>query len=377
MTNETRMLLGAKNGIQQAVGIIWTAFDVLLEAGKAGKLLQVEVCGALGEMLGHARTRLAGTQEFSVYRDLDAVQTLLTKAREEDIPLSPTISLALTNILTGVMENIHKRGLRCFVCVGEDMHGGKPIDSAPATAAKLSTEAIKAELLDILKKCTQTLGIVDSLKKKDDATAARVPDWRDAQSAPNSGVLRDATGEDGKTSGSARTQEDTKPEDKPAAKPEGPTIKTIAITDKNGKKKVVSAIDGNAKCYTGTESKPAAKSAAKPAKENVKPDGTVEVSGFFSPEQKEKLIADIRAYLSEFHDGHRLSELIEDIKQSFELSDGMIGELIGVSARLITHVRHGRKSPYTLSRFTEVFGVDGGAGTRDEVSGSARTQKEA
>ncbi|MBR5681154.1 MAG: helix-turn-helix domain-containing protein, partial [Clostridia bacterium] len=88
---------------------------------------------------------------------------------------------------------------------------------------------------------------------------------------------------------------------------------------------------------------------------------TAEVSGYFTPEEAAKLIKDIREWLSQCRDGHRLGDLINSIEYCFKLSDGQLGELIGVSSRLVCKVRHGRPSPFTLARFTEVFGTDGGA----------------
>ena len=176
--------------------------------------------------------------------------------------------------------------------------------------------------------------------------------------------------------GAARTREQE-------GKPAETVIKTVAITDKNGKRKVVSAIDGNTKCYTGTqvqapaptqsaadargrENKPAAASGATcrcEARHNNSTacgDGVVTVSGYYTPEEAEELIGKIRDWLSGCRDGHSLADLMESIKRKFQLFDSQLGELLGISDRLVGHVRHGRPSPFAKARFTEIFGLDGG-----------------
>ena len=48
------------------------------------------------------------------------------------------------------------------------------------------------------------------------------------------------------------------------------------------------------------------------------------------------------------------------IEEVFKLSDGQLGELVGISSRLVCNVRHGRPSPSALVKFTETFGNEGG-----------------
>lgn len=95
-------------------------------------------------------------------------------------------------------------------------------------------------------------------------------------------------------------------------------------------------------------------------------DEIITVSGYYTPEEAEALIEKIRAWLSGCREGHRLADLMESIKQKFHLYDSQLGELLGISDRLVGHVRHGRPSPFALARFTEVFG-EAGAST-DEVA---------
>lgn len=104
-----------------------------------------------------------------------------------------------------------------------------------------------------------------------------------------------------------------------------------------------------------------------------KEDGIIQVSGYYTPDEAEALIGRIRDWLSGCRDRHRLADLMESIKREFHLYDSQLGELLGISDRLVGHVRHGRPSPFAKARFAEVFG-EAGAST-DEVSGSVRTQK--
>lgn len=88
---------------------------------------------------------------------------------------------------------------------------------------------------------------------------------------------------------------------------------------------------------------------------------TQEVSGWYTPEEAAELIGKIRGWLSGCREGHRLADLMEGIKAEFRLYDGQMGELLGISGRLVGYVRHGRPSPFALTRFTEIFGTDGSA----------------
>ena len=95
-------------------------------------------------------------------------------------------------------------------------------------------------------------------------------------------------------------------------------------------------------------------------------DEIITVSGYYTPDEAAALIEKIRAWLGGCREGHRLADLMESIKAEFKLYDGQLGELLGISGRLVGYVRHGRPSPFALSRFTEVFG-EAGAST-DEVA---------
>ena len=378
-TNETKT--AAHNGLQQAAGIIWTATTILNRTNQSKEALPVSVAGALGEMLTNARERLLDTREESKMGDLSAVEHILKVARQEKVQVSPTISGALTDILVDFTEGMlkdpavlsgghrcdHKCGHGCGGLCTHDNPEAQHVVTLPLNDPELnrlgvdeielwsvpaagggntpeSKDKLKEKLLNVLRRVRETKERVNaeldrrkaqSAFKKDvedagkerDAMAAekglRVPDWRDTQGVPGSGSLRNATG----------TAED----DPDTAR--GEQISLFPDEDK--------------------PSKPA-KPEVKPAKEKVKPDGTVEVSGFFSPEEAETMIGNIREWLSNCRDGHRLADILETIKQLFELTDQQIGELLGVSDRLICHVRHGRPSPFVLTRFTEVFGHAGG-----------------
>jgi hypothetical protein len=90
-------------------------------------------------------------------------------------------------------------------------------------------------------------------------------------------------------------------------------------------------------------------------------DEIITVSGYYTPEEAAELIGKIRDWLSGCRDRHSLADLMESIKQKFKLFDSQLGELLGISDRLVGHVRHGRPSPFAKARFVEVFGTAGGA----------------
>ena len=83
-------------------------------------------------------------------------------------------------------------------------------------------------------------------------------------------------------------------------------------------------------------------------------------SAYYTPDEAEELIGKIRAWLGDCRESHRLADLVEAIKTQFDLSDGQLGELLGIQSRLVCNVRHGRPSPVAMARFTEVFGHAGG-----------------
>ena len=372
-TNENNLEAStiAANGLQQATGIIWTVSSVLNYANHEKEALPASAAGALGEMLGKAKDRLAMLRDSSELSNLEAAAHILSVSHADKIPVSPTISGALTDILLNVMESntmyaaaLQKRvmdelrdesaGLMELVKMG-GLKDEKLRKQILAHAINLLREVadLKKNVDGLEKEKTGKaafLAEVEANRKERDAMAAekglRVPDWRDGASAAEDDPDTARGEQISLFPDEDKPSKPAKPEVKPAAKP-APKKGTRHFAVLNDEGKPVVGVPDD-----------------KPAKEKVKPDGTVEVSGFFSPEEKEKLIANIREYLSGLHDGHRLSELVENIKLHFNLLDGEIGELIGVSDRLITHVRHGRPSPFTLARFTEVFGTDGG--TKEE-----------
>ena len=169
--------------------------------------------------------------------------------------------------------------------------------------------------------------------------AERVPDWRDTQRVPGSGVLRDATGTTEEVQGKPVGAKEDKPAPvKPEEKPGKKGTRRFAVLDKEGKP---------ALGILHEKSKPA--------------DGTAEISGYFTPEDAAALKERIREWLSGCKSGHRLGDLMTSIEEVFDLSDGQLGELVGISSRLVCNVRHGRPSPSALVKFTETFGTEGGA----------------
>ena len=418
-TEKTDKAATSADNTAMAAGIIRTVQQVLHDTADSRDELPPGTAGSMGMMLCIAMDLLDCSPKSALKTSLGDVAHLLGAAFLEKTKVSPTISGACADIIKHIIEGTDTAasgsGCSCGSCgkcsgsAREDAHGRKYVATIPAPpdlaeagidtielwedrpiSAAMKENAIQAaraaadmmkdvdglkdesaglmelvamgglkddktrkqileQVVKLLKKTAALKKNVDALDKGNidkvaagealkkevedvgkerDAMAAekglRVPDWRDGAGTAE------------KVSGSARTQEG-KPEDKPAkpeAKPE----------DKPAPKK---------------EDKPAPKkekvSKSKPA------DGTAEVSGYFTPEEAAKLIKDIREWLSQCRDGHRLGDLINSIEYCFKLSDGQLGELIGVSSRLVCKVRHGRPSPFTLARFTEVFGTDGGA----------------
>ena len=339
----------AHNGVQQASGIIWTATTILNRTNQAKEALPVSVAGALGEMLTNARHRLLDTREESKMGDLSAVEHILKVARQENVQVSPTISGALTDILVGftegmlkdpaVMSGGHRCGSKCgHGCGGLCTHdnpeaqhvvtlpltdpelnrlGVDEIElwslpaGTPGTGSPFNAE-LKVKLLKLLKRVREMKEKVnDELDRKKEQAASRVPDWRDgastAEAVPGSGSLRNATGTAEEASGQENQEE------------------------KPGKSK------------------------------DTRRRHDMVTSAYYTPDEAEELVGKIRAWLGNCNKGHRLSDLMEAIKAEFELSDGELGELLGIQSRLICNVRHGRPSPSVMARFTEVFGHAGGA----------------
>ena len=425
-TEKTEKAAASADNTAMAAWILRTVQQVLHDTADNRDELPPGTAGSMGMMLCIAMDLLDCSPKSALKTSLGDVAHILGAAFMEKTKVSPTISAACADIIKHIIEGgdtAAGSGCSCSSCgkcsgsAREDERGRKYVATIPAppdladagidTIELWEDRPISAEMKDNAIRATRAaaelMKDVDGLKDeaaglmelvamgglKDDKTRKQILAQvvkllhevaamkKNVDALEQGNIDKAAAGEALKkeVEDIGKERDAMAKEDKPAAKPESPTIKHIAITDKNGKKKVVSAIDGNAKCYTGTEDKPEPKKAkvskSKPA------DGTAEVSGYFTPEETAKLIEDIRAWLSECREGHRLGDLINSIEYCFKLSDGQLGELIGVSSRLVCKVRHGRPSPFTLARFTEVFGTDGGAGTRDEVSGSARTQKEA
>lgn len=405
MTNETNKNETADN-TAMAAGIIRTVQHVLRDTAGSREALPPGFAGSMGMMLCVAMDLLPCPVRGAVKTSLGDVAHILGTAFREKTAVSPTVASALSDIIgnaTGKVSlpepgavdecgrqyvaaiqpppDVAAAGIARIELWAEKAPVGlEALDAmrAEAVAAArrgaeigkaldhlrresdslmdlvkngaLRDEAARGQVLRRIADLIRRTGVlkkdVDGLPGGKPAPAERVPDWRDGASTAE------------KVSGSARTRGDAtgtadqlhggKPvaEGKPSANtPDTAFGKRIDLSPSADK-----------------SSKPAAK-APKPKtpKEDVKPDGTAEVAGFFTPEETGELIEKIRAWLENCRDGHRLSDLMESIRLQFELSDPQLGELLGISDRLVCHVRHGRKSPFALARFTEVFGTAGGA----------------
>ena len=93
-TNENNLEAStiAANGLQQATGIIWTVSSVLNYANHEKEALPASAAGALGEMLGKAKDRLAMLRDSSELSNLEAAAHILSVSHADKIPVSPTIS---------------------------------------------------------------------------------------------------------------------------------------------------------------------------------------------------------------------------------------------------------------------------------------------
>ena len=396
-TEKTEKAATSADNTAMAAGIIRTVQQVLHDTADSRDELPPGTAGSMGMMLCIAMDLLDCSPKSALKTSLGDVAHILGAAFLEKTKVSPTISAALADIIKHIIKGgdtvAGSRGScgSCGKCSGnarEDEHGRKYVATIPAppdlAAAGIKTielwedlpinAAMKDNAIRAAREAAELMKRVDGLKDEsaglmelvamgglnDDKTrkqimeqvvkllketaalkndidtlddgkapADRVPDWRDtASGADQCSASREHVSER-RTDTTGKLQGKPVGEDKPAAKPE-----EKPATHAPKKEKV-------------SKSKPA--------------DGTAEVSGYFTPEEAEKLIEDIREWLSQCRDGHRLGDLINSIEYCFKLSDGQLGELIGVSARLVCKVRHGRPSPFTLARFTEVFGTDGGA----------------
>ena len=388
-----------------ASGIIRTVQHVLRDTAVNRDPLPPGSAGSLGTMLCIAMDLLPCSERGAVKTSLGDVAHILGAAFLERTPVSPTIAAALADIIQHATENGHTpcgtvddRGRKYVATIQpppdvaaagitaieiwseaplkpEDVNAlrmnmvksarrgvemNEELDRLREETDSLAELVAKGALKDgktreqVIQRLTALLGNVGKLKKDVDglpggaalkaeveankkerdarATARmkRVPDWRDTQRVSCSGVLRDATGGSDAGADSAQTQ---KPQDKLEAKSTAAKHATCA-----------------GPCSRGAEHKNGAACG-----------GTAEVSTYYTPEEAENLIVRIREWFSACKREHDLSDLATTIEKIFRLSDGQLGELAGISSRLVCHVRHGRPSPFAKARFTEVFGFDGGA----------------
>jgi len=410
--------------IESAAGIIRTVQHVLRDTAEAGDALPPGSAGSMGTMLCVAMDLLPCSERGAVKTSLGDVAHILGAAFLERTAVSPTITAALADIIRhATSEESAHCACGCLTPARKPAPETKPgtvdergrkyvatiqpppdVAAAGITAAEIWSEvplsdedlaARRVEAINAARSSVEMKKGVDGLKKetnslmdlvakgalRDEETrkqvlqrltallhkfsglnrevgslpggkaprAERVPDWRDT-----------ASGAD-KVSGSARTRGGGTKESRPAAKPEGKSSANIPDTAFGAKIDLYPSEDKSSK---PVPAKPEAKPAPEPKKEKApksKPaDGTAEISGYFTPEEAADLTERIRGWLSQCKCEHHLGDLMTSIEEVFKLSDGQLGELVGISSRLVCNVRHGRPSPSAKARFTEVFGFDGG-----------------
>ena len=431
-TEKTEKAATSADNTAMAAGIIRTVQEVLHDTADNRDELPPGTAGSMGMMLCIAMDLLDCSPKSALKTSLGDVAHILGAAFLEKTKVSPTISAACADIIKHIIEGgdtaASGSGCSCGSCgkcsgsAREDERGRKYVATIPAPPdladAGIDTielwedrpisAAMKDNAIQAARAAAELMKDVDGLKDesaglmelvamgglKDDKTRKQILAQvvkrlkevaamkKNVDALEQGNIDKAAAGEvlkkevedigkerDAMAKAAMSGSVDT------TGKLQGKPVQNIPDTAFGPCVDLYPPADKSSKPEEKPESKPEPKKAkvskSKPA------DGTAEVSGYFTPEEAAKLIEDIRAWLSECREGHRLGDLINSIEYVFKLSDGQLGELIGVSARLVCKVRHGRPSPFTLARFTEVFGTDGGAGTRDEVSGSARTQKEA
>lgn len=398
-TEKTDKAATSADNTAMAAGIIRTVQQVLHDTADSRDELPPGTAGSMGMMLCIAMDLLDCSPKSALKTSLGDVAHLLGAAFLEKTKVSPTISAACADIIKHIIEGgdtaASGSGCSCGSCgkcsgrAREDERGRKYVATIPAppdlAEAGIDTielwedrpisAAMKDSAIRATRAAAELMKDVDGLKDEsaglmelvamgglnDEKTKKQIMEQvvkllkkvaamkKNVDALEKGHIDKVAKPEAKPEDKPAEAKEEkpakpeAKPEDKPAAKP-APKKGTrhFAVLDAEGKPAV--GVPDNT-----------------PVKEKVKPDGTAEVSGYFTPEEAAKLIKDIREWLSQCRDGHRLGDLINSIEYCFKLSDGQLGELIGVSSRLVCKVRHGRPSPFTLARFTEVFGTDGGA----------------
>lgn len=398
-TEKTEKAAASADNTAMAAGIIRTVQEVLHDTADNRDELPPGTAGSMGMMLCIAMDLLDCSPKSALKTSLGDVAHILGAAFMEKTKVSPTISAACADIIKHIIEGPDTAagsGCSCGSCgkcsgsAREDERGRKYVATIPAPpdladagidtielwedrpiSAEMKDNAIRAtravaELMkdvdglkddktrkQIMAQVVKLLKEVAAMKKNVDALEKGNIDKAAAGEAlkkevEDIGKERDAMAK-AAMSGSVDT----------TGKLPGKPVQNIPDTAFGPCVDLYPPADKSSKPEEKPESKP------EPKKEKVsksKPaDGTAEVSGYFTPEEAAKLIKDIREWLSQCRDGHRLGDLINSIEYCFKLSDGQLGELIGVSSRLVCKVRHGRPSPFTLARFTEVFGTDGGA----------------
>ena len=376
-TKKTDKAATSADNTAMAAGIIRTVQEVLHDTADNRDELPPGTAGSMGMMLCIAMDLLDCSPKSALKTSLGDVAHILGAAFMEKTKVSPTISAACADIIKHIIEGPDTAagsGCSCGSCgkcsgsAREDERGRKYVATIPAppdladagidTIELWEDRPISAEMKDnairAARAAADLMKDVDGLKDesaglmelvamgglKDDKTRKQILEQVVKLLKEVAAMKKNVDAlEQGNIDKVAKPE--AKPEDKPAeAKEEKPEAKPAKPEEKPESK---------------PEPKKAKVSKSKPA------DGTAEVSGYFTQEETAKLIEDIRAWLSECREGHRLGDLINSIEYCFKLSDGQLGELIGVSSRLVCKVRHGRPSPFTLARFTEVFGTDGGA----------------
>lgn len=398
--------------IESAAGIIRTVQRVLRGTAESRDALPPGSTGSMSTMLCIAMDLMPCSERGALKTSLGDVAHILGAAFLEKTAVSPTIAAALSEIIEHATE---KDKAACDGCSGSGRKYIATIQPPPDVAAAgikaieiwsevpLSDEDLAArrvEAIDAARRGVEKNKELDSLMKETDSLTElvakgglkdgetrkqilqrlfallhevgglkkdvdglpggkaprveRVPDWRDTQRVPGGGVLRDATD-------SARTQGD-------ATGSAEAMRGSVGTAEKFQGKPVGAKEDGASTAEAVSERKPdttghtpcaAPEPKKKKAPKGKPADGTAEISGYFTPEEAAALKARIREWLSKCNSGHCLGDLMTSIEDVFNLSDGQLGELVGISSRLVCNVRHGRPSPSAKARFTEVFGFGG------------------
>ncbi len=375
-----------------ASGISRTVQRVLRGTAEARDALPPGSAGSMGTMLCVAMDLLPCSERGAVKTSLGDVAHILGAAFLERTPVSPTITAAMADIIRhATSEESAHCACGCLTPARKPAPETKPgtvderdrkyvatIQPPPDVAAAgitaieiwsevpLSDEELAARRVEAINAARSGVEMkkgVDGLKKETNSLMDLVAKGALRDEETRKQVLQRLTALLHKFSGLNREVGSLPGGKAPRAErvPDWRDAMSNSV-DTTGK---LQGKPVGAKEDRPVPAKPEAKPAPEPKKEKApksKPaDGTAEVSGYYTPEDAAALKERIREWLSGCKSGHRLGDLMTSIEEVFDLSDGQLGELVGISSRLVCNVRHGRPSPSALVKFTETFGTEGGA----------------